>query len=69
MNRDREFLGQMAQLRQGAAAIAHVVFRMDFQPAHVACILQDVRKMLRFVSDTSGGREGLSGVQHISDPE
>jgi hypothetical protein len=53
----RETLGQMTQLRQGAAAVAHVILGMDFKPLNGVGILRDVFEMLGFIANTGGRRE------------
>ena len=65
VDRDRKTAGQRIKLRQRAAALAHVVFRMDFEPACSACVLHDVGKMLGFIAKAGGQWQGThGGVEH-----
>ena len=65
---NRKTLSQMAQLRQRAAAIAHVVFGMDFQPVNRGGIGQNIGIMLGFVTDAGAVRQlidmSICSVQH-----
>ncbi len=70
MDGDGKLFAEVAQLRNRAATVAHVIFGMDFQPFHRACIGEDIGKMLRLVANTCGSRQERGGVQHgrSSDP-
>jgi hypothetical protein len=68
MDRDGKAGGEVAQLRQGAAAVAHVVLGMDLEPADRAGIGGECGEVARLVAHAGavGQRPGGGGVEHGS---
>ena len=66
MHRNGEAFSKVAQLGEGAAAVAHVVLGMDFQPAQWAGVVHDIAIVLGFVSNAgTRGKVGMWGrVKH-----
>ena len=67
---NRKAFGKVAQLRNRAAAVAHVVFGMDFQPAKRAGASHDVAVVPGLVADAGTWGQGgvLRGVEHGKAP-
>ena len=51
VDREGKAICQVADLRVGPPACAHVVFGMDLDPAERPRVFEDARIMLRFVAD------------------
>ena len=65
MHRDRKPLGQMAQLRQGAAPVAHVILGVDFKPRDGGRVFQNILEMLRLIADPGTCRQGFwMNIEH-----